>query len=197
MDEQEGTRAVDETRAYMQMIETMCAEIGGAVDEVPEADLYRRPGPHQNPVGWNYWHLLRIWDYDMNWLARGLGQQGDAWHRGGFSEKSGYNPDGTGMNGMGLGMGHTDAEVDAVNVPLSILHEYRDQLKREAEEYLSNVSEAELGARVSFPNQPDRVATARERIQNAIRNGWLHYGEIRYAKGILGHYDATYPGPSE
>lgn len=188
---------MDETKAYMQQIDTMCNEIEAAVNEVPEADFYLRPGPHQNPVGWSYWHLLRIWDYDMNWLARGQSPENDAWHRGGFSEKSGYNPDGTGAGGFGIGMGHSDAEVDAVDVPLAILHEYRDQLKQESQEYLSSVTEAELDQRVKWPNQPDRVATARERVQNAIRNGWLHYGEIRYAKGLLGHYDATYPGPSE
>lgn len=178
-----------EGEIYAMQVDDMVQELSGAVDEVPANDLYKRPGPHQNPVGWNYWHLMRIWDLSLNMISGRDDPSQDVWHRGGFTDRSGYNPDGTGGQGSGTGMGHTDAEVDAVNVPIDVLHAYRDQLVDETKQFLANASEADLNRELGQP----RWNTVRERIQGGIvRNGWMHYGEIRYAKGILGHYDATY-----
>ncbi len=67
-----------------------------------------------NPVGWNYWHALRVWDLDLNWLIKGQKPDEDAWHRGEFTARSGYDPDGIGLRGSGIGLGYSDAEVDAL-----------------------------------------------------------------------------------
>ena len=58
------------------------------VEEVPADKLHARPGPHLNPVGWNYWHALRVWDLDINWQIKGQSPTEDAWHRGDFTTKS-------------------------------------------------------------------------------------------------------------
>lgn len=180
---------MNEGEIYSMQMHAMAQEIEEAVNEVPANDLYRRPGPHQNPVGWNYWHLMRIWDLSLNLIQGRNDPMQDVWHRGNFTERSGYNPDGTGGQGSGTGMGHTDEEVDAVNVPLDVLHEYRDQLVKETDAFLAGASDEDFARELGQP----RWNTVRERVQlGIIRNGWMHYGEIRYAKGILGHYDATY-----
>ncbi len=175
--------------AYISMFRTMTDEINGMLAEVPAEDLYRRPGPSQNPVGWNYWHLLRIWDNELHSIIGGKELREQTWFRGGYAEKSGYDPAGKGGRGSGTGMGYTDAEVDEVQIPLSVIQEYQRQLQDETEAYLRGADEAELNRVVPFWAGE---ITCGKMIEQAIRNGWMHYGEMRYAKGILGYPDASY-----
>lgn len=177
--------------AYISMFRTMTNEVMGMFDDVPDELLYKRPGPSQNPIGWNYWHFLRIWDNELHSIIGGKELREQTWWRGGYAERSGYDPAGLGGRGGGTGMGYTDAEVDAVQVPLDILKDYHRQLLAETEEYLSNADDAELNRVV--PYWAGEITCA-GMIEQAIRNCWMYYGEMRYAKGILGRPDASYPG---
>src|SRR5688572_23042646 len=114
--------------SYLEQIDTMSDFLTNQVTELDEAAFTRRPGEMLNPVGFIYFHVLRIWDLDLNILVHGRRPADDAWHRGGFTEKLGYNPDGKGGNGMGLGFGYTDQEVDEVPYRLAPLQEYHQQL---------------------------------------------------------------------
>lgn len=176
---------------YISMFRMMTDEINGMFDDVPDVLLYERPGPSLNPIGWNYWHLLRIWDMELNSIIGGKEPSEQTWYRGGFVEKSGYNPEGKGGRGGGTGMGYTDAEVDEVQIPLEVIQEYQRQLQAETESYLQSADDAELNRVVPFWAGE---ITCGKMIEQAIRNGWMHYGEMRYAKGMLGRPDASYPG---
>src|SRR6185437_6075667 len=135
------------------------------VVELPEDLFQQRPGQSLNPVSFSYFHLLRVWDLDLNWVIKGQGAEGDAWHRGGFSEKAGYTPDGKGTRGLGIGTGFTDAEVDAMRISRDVLHAYQQQLIAETREYLNGADDAELNREVApLPNAPDRPATCAERL---------------------------------
>lgn len=164
------------------------------IDDVPDSLLHKRPGRSQNPVGWNYWHLLRIWDLDLNWYINGQEPGEDAWHRGNFTEKSGYDPVGKGLRGSGLGVGYSDAEVDEVQMSKDVLQEYQRQLLDETVKYLGSASQDELHRELSSPLNPEQTSCCAERMQHIVSHSWNHIGELRYAKGMLGHVDATYPG---
>ena len=182
---------MDAQEAYISQIRMMTDEINAMFDDVPDDLLHKRPGPGLNPIGWNFWHLLRIWDRWLNVSIGGRDASEDTWHRGNFAEKSGYNPDGKGAGGLGSGMGYSDAEVDEVQIPLLIIQEYQRQLQDETEAYLRQADDAELNRPIDshLGEVPLHIA-----IEQSIRNGWMHYGEMRYAKGMLGRPDATYPG---
>src|SRR5690348_4872219 len=90
---------------YLSQFQSMSNFIDNQVVDVPEDVFHRRPGSSLNPISFSYFHLLRVWDVDLNWIVKGLGPKNDAWHRGGFAEKSGYSPDGKGVRGMGIGTG--------------------------------------------------------------------------------------------
>lgn len=169
----------------------MTNEINAMFDDVPEELVHKRPGPGLNPIGWNFWHLLRIWDGWLNVRIHGRDASEDTWHRGNFAEKSGYNSDGKGAGGMGTGMGYSDAEVDEVQIPLAVIQEYQQQLQDETEAFLRQANDAELNRPIDshLGEVPLHIG-----IEQSIRNGWMHYGEMRYAKGMLGRPDATYPG---
>ncbi|HEX7102500.1 MAG TPA: DinB family protein [Nitrolancea sp.] len=182
---------------YLSQFESMSNFIGNQVVDLPEDVFHRRPGSSLNPISFSYFHLLRVWDVDLNWIVKGLAPKNDAWHRGGFSEKSGYSPDGKGVRGMGIGTGFTDEDVDAMNVSRALLQEYQQQLMDETEAYLNGASDDELNREVApLPNAPDRPATCAQRLQHAMNHALSHAGELRFAKGMIGMHDPTYPGAS-
>jgi hypothetical protein len=184
-----------EAETYADMLSKMAAEVEQIMSEVPADRLFERPGPSLNSVGWNYWHALRIWDLRLNHQVKGQDPLEDAWHRYEFSARSGYNPDGTGARGAGLGMGQSDAEVDRVHVAWPLIIDYQQTLLAESLTYLSGMADASDFDR-QIPAGGDSTISVREIYQQMIRQFWMHYGEMRYAKGMLGLPDPTYPGRS-
>ncbi|HVX30904.1 MAG TPA: DinB family protein [Nitrolancea sp.] len=180
---------------YLSQFQTMSTFVANQVADLSEDVFHQRPGSSLNPISFNYFHLLRVWDVDLNWIVKGLGPRQDAWHRGGYTEKSGYSPDGKGSRGMGIGTGFTDDDVDAMKVSCALLQEYQQQLMAETEAYLSAASDEELNREVApLPNAPDRPATCAQRLQHAMNHALSHAGELRFAKGMIGMHDPTYPG---
>lgn len=180
---------------YLSQIEAMSDFVEKQVSELSEEQFKQRPGPSLNPVAFSYFHLLRVWDLDLNWIIKGQGAHGDAWHRGGFSEKAGYDPDGKGTRGMGIGTGFTDVDVDAMRISRDVLRAYQQQLMAETQEYLNAADNAELSREVApLSSAPDRKATCAQRLQHTISHSWSHIGELRFAKGMLGFHDPSYPG---
>lgn len=183
-----------EADVYLEQVEALSDFLELQLADVPQDKLHQRPGPHQNTVGWNYWHLLRIWDMDLNGVAKGLKPEEDAWHRGDFTAKTGYNPDGKGLRGSGLGVGYTDDEVDELQMELSTLKEYHDMLLAETRDYLASVDPEELRREIPHPFRPNQKTKIGKQIQHLISHSYNHGGELRYAKGLLGIHDPTYPG---
>jgi hypothetical protein len=183
---------VKESQIYQEQIDTLSGQLKAEFEGMDADLLYKRPGPSVNTPGFLYWHILRIWDLDLNHIVKGESADGDAWHRGDYSSKSGYNPDGAGLDRLpGMGLGYSDAEVDSVSVPLNHLYEYHDQLMAETGAYLGSASDDDLRAEINRPGRP--AMTAAQRMQHLIGHSYGHLGDIRFAKGMLGHTDATYP----
>jgi hypothetical protein len=186
---------LNEAVAYREMIQAASDAIWARVEGVPADKLHARPAPGANPVGWNYWHALRVWDLDINWMIKGQNPAEDAWHRGDFTTKSGYNPDGKGLRATGIGLGYSDADVDELAViPLEVLKEYQDMLLAETLAYLDAADDDELRRSIPTLNPPGQTTSVATRLQHLVTHTWNHIGELSYAKGLLGMTDATYPG---
>ena len=175
----------DEARVYLEQIRTFGRSMENELATVSHELLWARPGPHLNSIGWNYWHLLRIWDYDLNWAIRARDPLDDLWHREGFTARSGYNPDGKGTDRNGLGSRYRDFEVDELNISLVVLREYHAALLADTAAYLEAVTDAELRRIVIPPSDPDNPQEAANRVRHTIGQAWMHLGELRYARGIL------------
>lgn len=177
----------DEARIYIEQLETFGRAIEGELAHISHAILWTRPCPHMNSIGWNYWHLLRIWDYDLNWAIRAREPLDDLWHRNGFTSRSGYDPDGKGTDRNGLGSRYRDFEVDELNIRLDVLREYHAELLADTIEYLQGAENAELRRTVIPPSDPGNPQEAANRIRHTIGQAWMHLGELRYARGVLEH----------
>jgi hypothetical protein len=175
---------------YQESIDTMSTMLTNVVTEVDDLTLARRPGPELNPLGFIYFHILRVWDMDLNVLITGGTPANDAWHRGGYTDELGYDPDGKGGRGLGIGFGYTDEEVDAVPCRLAPLRSYHEQLAAETRAYLAGAGDDELSREVVAVGQP---STTGARVQHIVAHSWNHIGEMRLSKCLLGYLEPTTP----
>ncbi len=184
---------MNEITAYRELIDGMVTMFDAQLAETPDDKLYQRPGPSQNPPGFIFWHILRIWDLDNCLLNNTNPLKDDIWHRDDFSTQAGYNPDGLGLRGLGMGVGYNDAEVDAMQVPREILTTYKDQLVAATNAFLDAADEESIRAERPSPINPAEKLTSAMRLQHTVTHSYHHIGEIRFIKGIFGISDPSYP----
>lgn len=178
---------------YLSQIRGMSNYLTQRTSDISEEQFAERPGPSLNPVRWNYFHILRVWDMDLNVLAQERPPSDDAWHRGEFTAKSGYSPDGKGIRGIGIGTGYSDADVDELSVSREVLDEYHAMLLAETEHYLSQAGDEDFKREVQGIRGMEPIGA---RFQHIVGHSWMHIGELGYAKGVLGYHDQTYPASS-
>lgn len=183
-----------ESQIYREQIDTLSEQLKAEFVALDSDLLYKRPGPSVNNAGFLYWHILRIWDLDLNHIVKGEEPTTDAWNRGGYAARSDYDPTYKGLDRLpGMGLGYSDAEVDEVNVPLEMLTDYHDQLITETNEYLASASDEQLRVQIDMASRPGANITAAQRFQHLIGHSYGHLGDIRFVKGLLGYTDSTYP----
>lgn len=175
---------------YIEQIQSLSELLDSQISELDDTLLNTRPGPILNPLGFIYFHILRIWDLDINVLVKDGKPAEDAWHRGDYADEMGYNPDGKGGRGMGIGFGYTDAEVDEVPYRLEPLKRYHAHVLTETLAYLNDANDEELNRGITAMGQP---STTGARIQHIIAHSWNHTGELRMTKSLLGFHDPTTP----
>jgi hypothetical protein len=175
---------------YLEQIIAMSDALTAQISELDDEMLRTRPGHALNSAGFIYFHLLRVWDLDLNVLIRGRSAKDDAWHLGGYGEELGYNLDGKGMMGMGIGTGYNDQEVDEIPYRSATLRRYHQQLMDETRSYLDHADDAELFREITVRKQPSSPSL---RLQHVVAHSWNHIGELRMTKGMLGFADPTTP----
>lgn len=181
-----------EGEIYLEQLNFLSTFLEGHLAEVPDDKFYQRPLEHMNPIGFIYWHLLRLWDYDLC-IAKEIPLTEGIWYTGNYVDKGGYNPEGIGLRGGGMGMGYTDADVDAMRIPREVLSDYHQQILQQAQAFLPTVADETLRAERPHPIFEGQMITATERCQHTIAHSYMHIGEIRFIKGIFGMSDPSYP----
>ena len=184
---------MNEITAYREQIADMVTMLTNQVAEVPDEVLYKRPGVSQNPIGFIYWHILRIWDLDHSLRTGTNPLKDDLWHREDFATKTGYTPDGLGLRGLGMGVGYSDAEVDGVRISRDLLAEYLAVLVAATNAYLDSADDESLRAERPSPLSPGSTMNSASRLQHTVSHSYHHLGEIRFIKGTFGITDPTYP----
>lgn len=175
---------MSELESYRTMIQFANNDLREAVSTVNDARFGERPIPDANPVNFVYFHVLRHWDRDINVRIQGQDPGKDAWHRGGFTEITGYNPDGKGDPGIGTGYGYSQTEVDEVTTDKAALLRYQRTLWEETDALLTSLDEESL--RVERTSPSGSTLTTAGRFQHLIAHTYLHVGDIEYIKGLVG-----------
>jgi hypothetical protein len=183
-----------EIEVYRAMIGQAGDQLKQTVDDIDMSRFGERPDSHLNPASFIYFHVLRHWDRDVNVLSRGQAPDADLWHRAGIGDDMHYHPLGTGLRGLGTGIGYSDAEVDAVPANRISLARYQQLLHDETMSYLDELDESEIHDEMTSEYLPGVTYTIAARLQHLIIHTSHHTGDMAYVKGMLGQPDPTYGG---
>lgn len=175
---------MSELQSYRTMIQFANNDLEEAVSTVNDDRFGKRPTPDANPVNFVYFHVLRHWDRDINVRIQGQDPSQDAWHRGGFTGLTGYNPDGKGDPNIGTGYGYSQPEVDEVTTDKAALLRYHQTLWLETDALLSSLDEESLNVERTSPS--GSTLTTAGRLQHLIAHTYVHVGDIEYIKGLVG-----------
>lgn len=79
----------------------------------PDAALHWRPASEMNSIGDTVWHVARWLDLVAMWLDNSAPER-QHWIADGWAERTGYDPRGTGTDGLGAISGYSFADVEAI-----------------------------------------------------------------------------------
>jgi len=140
-------------------------------------DLKKRPSPGANPIGWLLWHCMRSSDRFLGDVI--LGQQlwiKDGWHKK-FNRPADFND---------TGVGHTDAQVDALYIPdVKTLENYEKAVKAPFEQFIDKLTEKDLDKEFPLSQTPGATRALNARLSGQLAHNYPHIGAASYARGII------------
>ncbi len=142
------------------------------VDGLTEDQLAYRVDGDANSIAWLVWHLTRIQDDHIADVA-GTEQVWPKW-----ADEFGlpFDPRDTGY-------GHDSAQVAAVRVKAELLTAYHDEAYERTVEYVSTVTDADLG-RIVDPRWNPPV-TLGVRLVSVVSDDLQHAGQAAFVRGLL------------
>jgi hypothetical protein len=160
------------------MLAEWVGDLRGALERrvarTPEAALHWRPAREMNSIGDTVWHIARWLDLVTMWLDNSAPER-QHWIADGWAERTGYDPRGTGTDGLGAISGYSFAEVEAIPKLRA------DQLAA----YLAAVCD-DLVPRLRAADE----ATA-QRYKGVVQGTFGHLGEVA---ALLTLYERQAPG---
>ena len=145
-------------------------------DAMSDEAMFWKPEAEANNIAVTVWHMARMLDVFLTQQAKGCVSEEEGWFRHGWSEQTGYDPRGKGLNGWGMLTGYTQEEVAGIpqltrEQLLGYLNEVYDAVK----EYLAGTSMEQL----QTPGAGfDGKYTKYQCIQMALLDNVRHLGEI-------------------
>ncbi|MDP9245992.1 MAG: DinB family protein, partial [Chloroflexota bacterium] len=100
-----------------ELLAEWVSDLRGALERrlarTPEPALHWRPAREMNSIGDTVWHVARWLDLVTMWLENSAPER-QHWIADGWAERTGYDPRGTGTDGLGAISGYSFAEVEAI-----------------------------------------------------------------------------------
>jgi hypothetical protein len=155
-------------------------ELAARLDLMSADDLYWRPHRDANSAGVTVWHVARFLDFRATRGFTGRAASEDLWHRLGWRDRTGYEPDGIGWQGLGLLTGYTPEEMRAVpqmsaqdlGSYLSVCCDALVAQIRSLHEQIHDVS----SNRLQVPGR--RALTPYQTMSSTLQGSFGHIGEI-------------------
>jgi uncharacterized damage-inducible protein DinB len=165
----------------MSVAEVLCdafarvrEEVTGTVTGLTTEQLQHRPGPRANSIGWLIWHLTRVQD-DHVAAAAGCEQ---VWTSQNVHQRFGLP-----FDTAATGYGQSSDEVAAVQVSAQLLIDYHEAVYRQTIDYVSGLTEADLGRVVD--ERWDPPVTLGVRLVSVLSDDLQHVGQAAYLRGQL------------
>ena len=150
--------------------------LGRVLDRLDPSALHWRPGPTTNSIALTVWHMGRLMDVFLTRMVRGAPAGEESWFRGGWAERTGYDPRGLGRDGWGSLNDYTPEEAEAVpRLSAEGSLGYLDNVYGALRVYLARTSNSELQR--PAPGFDGRF-TRYQCLQMALMDNVRHLGEI-------------------
>ncbi|MFC1939254.1 DinB family protein [Chloroflexota bacterium] len=140
-----------------------------------QGDLDWQPRHDCNSISWLIWHLTRQQDAQTASL---MGEE-QLWSRDKWYAKFNQQPEPD-----DIGFGHSPEQVSAFRSPSAkILLDYNRAVVERSKQYISNLSETDLGRELDEPwFQP--LPTVGVRLVSILGDSTLHAGQAAYVRGL-------------
>lgn len=120
--------------------------------DAPEALLRWQPDPEANSIAITVWHIGRLLDLLCARLLQGRTAQEERWFVDGYATQTGYDPQGLGLEGWGVLIGYSPAEVAAIPpIDIGLLLDYFEATHTALITYLQTKTMADLAATIPQP----------------------------------------------
>lgn len=117
------------------------------VEAVSDDCLYWQPDPAANNIAVTIWHCARVFDVFLTQCVYNQPATAELWAANQWSEKTGYDPYGIGINGWGTLQGYTPDEVAAIpNFSREQLLGYFDEMITAVSQHLQSLTPDQLQA---------------------------------------------------
>ena len=144
------------------------------IKDLTAEQLAWKPATGANPIGFIFWHSMRIQDEMINDLMK----KPSVWKSRNWGGKLGLDEE-------AHGMGFKEPDVDKVAaLPLGELVDYARLVTQSTDDYLKSLDDDKLDA-LPDPEKPKRSIAMILR-NYILAHGWWHLGEIKYLKGLQG-----------
>jgi uncharacterized damage-inducible protein DinB len=143
-----------------------------SVDGLDEDQLTYRLQNEANSIAWLVWHLTRIQDDHVAGVA-GTEQVWPKW-----ADRFGLP-----FDLHDTGYGHGPAQVAAVRVPAELLTGYHDETYERTIEYVSGITDPDLGRVVDAHWDPP--VTLGVRLVSVVSDDLQHAGQAAFVRGLL------------
>lgn len=153
-----------------------------AAEGLSTEQLHFVPEGESHSIAWIIWHGARVEDLIVQQVLRG---QRPEWETGGWAAR-------TGLPEKGFGTGQSAEEARAVRIAdLEAFAAYAGQVAAHTQEYLSNLSDADLEREVQVGQRTETVGQCITLHLITHLNG--HRGEINLLRGMMG-FPPVLPG---
>lgn len=147
-----------------------------AVEGLTPEQLHFKPAPTVNHIAFTLWHYVRTEDNCVRFVFR---RQPTIWMEGGWDKRFG-------LDSKAQGTGWTPQQAEQVRLPsVSAFLEYARLVFKETEDFVAQVSEADLERKVlvkPLGEHPLHLFLG----TTLLTHGYSHLGEIWLLKGLQG-----------
>lgn len=142
---------------------------GDLVDLDPQL-LFWQPNAEANHIGFLLWHVVRDEDSVVSWTSK----QKEVWEEGDWAARLPIDGDSTRST-------LTGPEASALRYDLSTLLRYAETVWASTHERLAAMVDDDLDSQ-AWPEW----TVARHLVEGCVGHSWMHFGEIRYIRGLRG-----------
>ncbi|MFQ5409019.1 MAG: DinB family protein [Anaerolineales bacterium] len=105
---------MDDRDLIMEWIGDLVGDTRREIEALPSEALAWRPDAEANSIGVTVWHYCRWLDLLAVQAIQNRPQSEEQWFTRGWAARTGYDPSGIGLNGLGAITGYTQEEVAAI-----------------------------------------------------------------------------------